>query len=91
MSHILRTNPVSTQTDYARTVAMDNIAVFCVFADHDFKTEIIPEAQQGGPQRFEEYLDNIKLYGPAVKLFSKYLGVEGFSLRKFITEEQQIN
>ncbi len=80
-----------SSADHARSVTFDNLGVLCVLADHDYEKEIIPQAQQGGPQTLEEYLDNVKLYGPAVKLLSHYLGVEGVTLRKFICEEQYRN
>ncbi len=91
MELVLRTNSRDSPTDHNRSVTFDNIAVLCVLADHDYEGEIIPKAQQGGPQSLEEYLDNNKLYGPAVKLLSHYLGVEGYTLRKFICEEQYRN
>ncbi len=91
MKLVLRTNAEKLPMDYGRSVTFDNIAVLCVLADHDYEREIIPQAQQGGPQSLEEYLDNSELYGPAVKLLSNYLGVEGYTLRKFICDEQYRN
>ncbi len=80
-----------SSADHARSVTFDNLGVLCVLADHDYENEIIPQAQQGGPQTLEEYIDKVKLYGPAMKLLSNYVGVEGVTLRKFICEEQYRN
>ena len=91
MKLALRADAGKSHADHARSVTMDNLAVLCVLADHDWENEIISQAQQGGPQSLEEYLDNVKLYGPAVKLLSKYLGIEGYTLRRFICEEQYRN
>ncbi len=91
MRLVLRTDAGKSGVDHARSVTMDNISVLCVLADHDWAGEIIPQAQKDGPQSFEEYIDNVKLYGPAVRLLSNYLGIEGYTLRKFICEEQYRN
>ncbi len=91
MKLILRTDAGKSGADHARSVTMDNISVLCVLADHDWESEIIPQAQKGGPQSFEEYIDNVKLYGPAVRLLSNYLGIEGYTLRRFICDEQYRN
>ncbi len=91
MELVLRTDAGRSPADHGRSVTLDNIAVLCVLADHDWAQEIIPQARQGGPQQLEEYLDNEKLYGPAVKLLARYVGVEGVALRRFVCDEQYRN
>ncbi len=91
MELVLRTDAGKSGVDHGRSVTFDNIAALCVLADHDYEGEIIPKAQKGGPRSLEEYLDDRKLYGPAVKLLSNYLGVEGCTLRQFICNEQYRN
>lgn len=76
----------------ARARALENIAGYAVMADHNYETEMLVRGALGGPKGAEEYLDDPKEYGPAMKLLAAYVGIEeGLALRRFISEQMPIN